>query len=196
MNVLHKISGFFLVLTFAFNANAQELERKQDYNSSQNLKISKRVSNNSISQETKVKKSVSVENNNTNSAVVSERKSIVNNQTGYSPSVPATKKTVNSSNTKNNIDLSINPNLTIIDNLERLIEEKKEVNESYNSTLLNSSDYQTLNNLIIQEKSKFNDYVEGKGIENCSIKEQNYYLSFLKEEGREQEYLLNINKLK
>ncbi len=113
MNVLHKISGFFLVLAFTYNANAQELERKQDYNSSQNLKISKRVSNNSISQETKAKKSVSVENNNTNSAVVSERKSIVNNQTGYSPSVPATKKTVNSSNTKNNIDLYVNPNLPI-----------------------------------------------------------------------------------
>jgi hypothetical protein len=192
--MLYKISVVFLISSFVLNINAQELERKQISNENQDYKILKRIQDNSISEIDKPKKTVSVEESNIENTAASQRLSSEGSQGTYSASVPATKKVANS--TKNSIQINNNPNIPIIDNLVSLIEEKKAVNESNNQTLLNSSDYQSLNNLIQQERAKFDIYVSDKGIENCSIKEQNYYLSFLKEEGREQEYLDNINKIK
>lgn len=194
MNMLYKISVVFFMSSFVLNVNAQELERKQIPNENQDYKILKRAPNNSISDIDKPKKTVSVEESNIENTAATQRMSSEGSQATYSASVPATKKVANSP--KNSIQINNNPNIPIIDNLVTLIEEKKAVNESNNQTLLNSSDYQMLNNLIQQERTKFDIYVSDKGIENCSLKEQNYFLSFLKEEGREQEYLDNINKIK
>ena len=107
--------------------------------------------------------------------------------------VPATR--MSSVKEKKSINYKINPELTDVDNLFNLSEEKENVNR-YGKSLLNSNEYQLLNNNIVELKTKFNNYVITKGIVNCSEKEQNYYLASLKEDGKYEDYQNNIELIK
>lgn len=107
--------------------------------------------------------------------------------------VPATKSS--SSVEISEIEYSLENNSTLT-NLLNLIEIKEKVNLSTNPSLKSSNSYQVLTQDIETLRSDFDDYVESKGIENCSTTEQSHYLAFLKEEGNDKAYSKAIQKLK
>lgn len=51
----------------------------------------------------------------------------------------------------------------------------------------------TINQNYLLKKADFEQYVVSKGVLNISTQEQNYYLSILKNDSRDQEYQDNIN---
>jgi len=96
---------------------------------------------------------------------------------------------------KNEVIIAIDPSKSDLDNTLSLIEEKENVNK-YNPSLMETAKYKELLSEISVYKNRFNNSVKAKGIENCSTKEQNYFLAFLKEEGKEDEYKSSISKIK
>lgn len=107
---------------------------------------------------------------------------------------PATRTTSKKAITE--INYSLNNHNSTISNLLMLIEIKEKVNESGNSSLLNSKEYQQLLSDINSLRKDFNSSVESKGIENCSTLEQSHYLAFLKEEGKDEAYQEAMKQLK
>ena len=112
----------------------------------------------------------------------------------YSKSTPATR--MSAVKTKTTINNQVDPTLSDIDNLFNLMEEKENVSKYGSESLRKSDSYSILNNNIIALKSKFKAYVENKGIQNCSSREQNFYLASLKEDGKEEEYKNNVELIK
>lgn len=135
----------------------------------------------------KSKKSLSTTSRKSNVAANSSTKTLKKPTPATRVSVVREKKSINN---------KINPALSNIDNIFNLLEEKENVTKYGNSTLVKSEDYKILNNNIIELKINFNNYVVKKGIKNCSEKEQNFYLSSLKEDGKEEEYKKNIRLIK
>ena len=111
----------------------------------------------------------------------------------FSEPVKATRMSENQ--VKSSITIDIIESRSHLDNLLVLIEEKENVNK-FGPNLKSSLDYKNLISAISTYKNKFNSHVENTGIQNCSIKERNYYLAFLKEEGKEDEYKVAISKIK
>ncbi len=107
---------------------------------------------------------------------------------------PATK--TNSRKIKTIISDLVNTNDSNLNNLLNLIEEKQKVNELGSEKLKSSNEYDLLLKNISTYKSKFITEVNSKGISNCSTREQNYFLSFLKEEGKKSEYQKYSTQLK
>lgn len=117
------------------------------------------------------------------------------NESNNALTAPTKATRMTDSKTKNEIVINIDPKKSDLDNTLNLIEEKENVNK-YNSSLTNTSEYKQLLSKISFYKNNFNQTVKNKGIENCSVKEQNYFLAFLKEEGKEKEYLTAVSKIK
>lgn len=111
----------------------------------------------------------------------------------FSPSTPATKTNSNNKITEIKYVLE-NSNPTIV-NLLNLLEIKQRINDENNQVLLNSNEYKTLLTDISKLRLQFDNEVKSKGLKNCSKIEQSYYLSFLKEENRIEEYQSAINEL-
>lgn len=111
-----------------------------------------------------------------------------------SPSKPATR--TNTAKDIKSINYSLENQNGTLWNLLNLIEIKEKVNQSSNSNLLGSSEYNQLLNDISMLRNEFDNYVESKGIENCNSSEQSHYLAFLKEEGSEEAYKNAIKNLK
>jgi hypothetical protein len=107
---------------------------------------------------------------------------------------PATKST--SEVTVSSAKYVPNTSISTLDNLLEMIELKDNVNDSPNSaTLKTSADYAELQSNINTYRSNFENHINSQGFENCSTREQNYYLSFLKDENRMEEYNLCLSKL-
>lgn len=107
---------------------------------------------------------------------------------------PATKNT--SGVTVSSAKYVPNTSLSTLDNLLEMIELKDKVNDSPNSaTLKTSADYTELQSNINIYRANFENHINSQGFENCSTREQNYYLSFLKDENRMEEYNLCLSKL-
>jgi hypothetical protein len=90
-----------------------------------------------------------------------------------------------------------NQSLSTLDNLLNIIEFKNNINDASNSASLKSTaDYSELESNIVLFRSNFENHINSQGFENCSTREQNYYLSFLKDEDRMEEYNLFLSKIK
>jgi hypothetical protein len=90
-----------------------------------------------------------------------------------------------------------NQSLSTLDNLLNMIEFKNNINDASNSASLKSTaDYSELESNIVLFRSNFENHINSQGFENCSTREQNYYLSFLKDEDRMEEYNLFLSKIK
>jgi hypothetical protein len=185
------LTGTLLVSSFMLSINAQTEESP---NSSGQHTFTKRIEAGNTASKQSGTPSVSKEKSD-NLANPADRTNNNSDGTSHlSTPVPATKTTSNVviSEIKYSLD---NKNSTLT-NLLNLIEIKEKVNESNNSSLLNSSEYDQLLSDIETLRSKFDQYVESKGINQCSTTEQSYYLAFLKEEGKEDEYNEAIQELK
>jgi hypothetical protein len=87
--------------------------------------------------------------------------------------------------------------LSGLDNLLNMIEFKNNINDASNSASLKSTaDYFELESNIVLFRSNFENHINSQGFENCSTREQNHYLSFLKDEDRMEEYNLFLSKIK
>lgn len=111
----------------------------------------------------------------------------------YDTPVKATR--MNDVVVKNEINILTDSKKSDLDNLLVLLEEKENVHK-HNSSLVQNPKYNDLLSEIAKYKTSFNKSVTNKGIENCSSKEQNIFLAFLKEEGKEAEYKTAIAKIK
>ena len=90
-----------------------------------------------------------------------------------------------------------NQSLSTLDNLLNMIEFKNTINDASNSSSLKSTaDYSELESNIVLYRSNFENQISSQGFENCSTREQNIYLSFLKDEDRMEEYNLCLSKIK
>ena len=114
-------------------------------------------------------------------------------ENNLSQPIPATR--INEKPVLTEVNYMPNSKLSTLDNLLNFIEEKEKIN-MHGTSLIGSADYKKLIGNIDTYKSDFNNYVESKGIENCTIQERNHYLAFLKEDGNETKYLENVSKLK
>jgi hypothetical protein len=116
------------------------------------------------------------------------------NSVVLSPSKPATKISEHESITE--VVYSISGDVGDLDNLLNLVEYKFKVNDAANAQALQSSlNYSNLLRDINTLRQQFNDRVITSGFENCSSREQNYFLSFLKEENRMDEYQFYSSKI-
>lgn len=97
---------------------------------------------------------------------------------------------------KSTITNKINPTLSDVDNLLALTKEREVVHNSKNKSLQGTDDYKVLTNNIIKLKISFNNHIQSNGIQNCSSKEQNFYLASLKEDGKRREYNKNVELIK
>ena len=97
---------------------------------------------------------------------------------------------------KSTITNKINPTLSDVDNLLALTKEREVVHNSKNKSLQGTDDYKVLTNNIIKLKISFNNYIQSNGIQNCSSKEQNFYLASLKQDGKREEYNKNVELIK
>jgi hypothetical protein len=90
-----------------------------------------------------------------------------------------------------------NQSLSTLDNLLNMIEFKNSINDASNSSSLKSTaDYSELESNIVLYRSNFENQITSQGFENCSTREQNHYLSILKDEDRMEEYNLCLSKIK
>lgn len=96
-----------------------------------------------------------------------------------------------SSNTKNHIkeeDQSLLQELYSLEDQRQSLEKNQSISSSERASKI-----QELNSNYFATKQKFYNFVSSKGILNISKQEQSYYLSLLKEDGREQDYQEGIN---
>jgi hypothetical protein len=90
-----------------------------------------------------------------------------------------------------------NSSETILDNLLAMLDLKNNIDVAPNRLdLKNTSDYKELTSNIVLYRRKFENHIQSNGFENCSLKEQNYFLSFLKDEDRMEEYNAYLSKIK
>ena len=95
------------------------------------------------------------------------------------------------------VDYAIDSQQSNFDNLTNMIDVRDKVHASNNyATLTQTANYNKLLADITTYRAKFNADVNKKGFENCSKREQSLFLSFLKEEGKKEEYTMYMNKLK
>lgn len=111
----------------------------------------------------------------------------------YYAEKPATKSSGNKKITS--IEYQVNSQDSDLSTLLNLVEIKQKVNET-SPELKDSQAYSTLENDIIEYKAKFNKEVETKQLKNCSKIEQSYYLAFLKEDGKMDEYATAVQEIK
>lgn len=92
---------------------------------------------------------------------------------------------------------AIDSNESNFDNLTNLIDMRNKVHASDNHvTLIQTEKYNQLLSDITTYRTKFDTDVNKKGFENCSKREQSLFLSFLKQEGKQEDYKAYISKLK
>lgn len=108
--------------------------------------------------------------------------------------VPATK--MDQTAPLKSISYSLNNDNSTLTNLLNLIELKERANQEINASLLSTKSYATLIQDINTLRTDFDQYVNQKGFQNCSTSEQSYYLSFLKEEGKMDQYQSAIKQIK
>lgn len=102
-----------------------------------------------------------------------------------------------SSEITTNSSLSKESNQSLLQELYLIQDERNRIEK--NSQLLpneRSNQIEANNQLFISKKEEFKAYVLAKGFYNLSKKEQNYYLSILKNEGNKEEYNKYINSIK
>ncbi len=182
-----------LTLTFSAFTFAQDVAIDTTKRKNNTVQIAKRVDKNSssITQE-----NVSPVIEPTPTVDVSQRTKgtqVSSNSNAEFPK-PATKtnETISVSSAK----YIPNTSMSILDNLIEMLELKDKVNDSPNSASLKSSaDYLELQSNINVYRTNFENHINSIGFENCSTKEQNYYLSYLKNENRMVEYNLCLSKL-
>jgi len=156
-----------------------------------NLSFGKRIDRGTVVKETPTPEAP--KSNMENAADPNNR--IVDNKAGkVAKPKPATKTT--SQVVIKKIKYSLDNGKGTLYNLITLIEFKERINEPQNSHLTSTPEYQTLLEDIVSLRTEFDEYVISKGIQNCSTSEQNHYLAFLKEEGKDNEYQEAISKLK
>jgi hypothetical protein len=188
------ITFCFAFSCLSFNVNAQN-ERKPKKSDDSRFMLLKKEStekpkNKGVSSEAKPINKVTTPSKTSGQSKVN----VAEPSSTLKEPVPATR--MSSTQEKKSINNKVNPALSDIDNLFNLMEEKENVSKYGNSSLLNSDDYKVLNNNIIELKSNFNKYIVKKGIQNCSEKEQNFYLASLKEDGKKEEYKNNVELIK
>jgi hypothetical protein len=114
--------------------------------------------------------------------------------TTLSPSKPATR--VNTNSSIQEVNYTLDNTVSDLDNLLNLMEYKFKINDAPNAKNLQESDkYASLITDIQVLRDQFNKRVISTGFENCSTRDQNYFLSFLKEENRMEEYQLYSSKI-
>lgn len=95
------------------------------------------------------------------------------------------------------VSYTIDAQQSNFDNLSNMIDKRNKVHSSDNhAVLLQTPKYNQLLSDITSYRAKFNDDVNKKGFENCSKREQSLFLSFLKQDGKKEEYTTYMNKLK
>lgn len=181
-------TAFILVASTVLNLTAQTEGETNENNSPA---FGKRIDRGTITKEAKTPELPA--SNMDNVADPNER--IADNNAGkLAKPKPATKTT--SQVVIKKIKYSLDNGKGTLYNLITLIEFKERINEPQNSHLTSTPEYQTLLKDIISLRTEFDEYVISKGIKNCSTSEQNHYLAFLKEEGKEAEYQEAISNLK
>lgn len=182
-----------LVITFSTVTFAQEVASDTIKRKTNTVQIAKRVDKNSSS--------ISQENGNpvvepTSTVDVSQRSKGTSVPTLTTSEYPKPATKTDQANSVSSAKYIPNSSLSTLDNLLEMYELKNKVNDATNSiSLKTTSDYSELLSNIVLYRSNFENHISSKGFENCSTREQNYYLSFLKDENRMEEYNLCLSKL-
>lgn len=159
-----------------------------------NIQISKRVSPNQSSINTQTNTPIL---NSTSTSDVSKRTTGVVNDASSNQTFPKPATKINESVVISSAKFIPNHSLSALDNLLNMIEFKNNINDASNSASLKSTaDYSELESNIVLYRSNFENHINSQGFENCTTREQNYYLSFLKDEDRMEEYNLCLSKIK
>jgi hypothetical protein len=117
------------------------------------------------------------------------------NEQILSPSKPATR--IDEPVKINAVNYVKDDQISDLDNLLNLIEVKTTVNLADNASELKSTkEYSQLLIDITTYRTKFDNAVLAKSIENCNTREQNFFLAFLKEEGKMDDYNYFLSKIK
>lgn len=122
-------------------------------------------------------------------------KAVAENDNSVSTAVPVTY--VGEEKKMTEVNYTIDAQQSNFDNLINMIDMRNKVHSSDNhAVLIQTPKYNQLLSDITSYRAKFNDDVNKKGFENCSKREQSLFLSFLKQDGKKEEYTTYMNKLK
>ncbi len=197
-NIVIVTLSFFLfsAVTNAQTSTNNEMNVPSDSikKTQKNVQISKRVSPNQSSINTQTNTPIL---NSTSTSDVSKRTTGVVNDASSNQTFPKPATKINESVVISSAKFIPNQSLSSLDNLLNMIEFKNNINDASNSASLKSTaDYSELESNIVLYRSNFENHINSQGFENCSTREQNYYLSFLKDEDRMEEYNLFLSKIK
>lgn len=176
------------VITFSTLLCQAQIERKKEnFNPipQRSIEVNNSNSTNKVDLKDDLKKEISAPN----------RQILSSDDSSKSLATPKKATRMNEVVAKNDIKIDIDQKKSDLDNLLILIEEKENIHK-HNASLVQNSKYDDLLSEIAKYKTSFNNSVSKKGIENCTTKEQNFFLAFLKEDGKEAEYKTAIAKLK
>jgi len=154
MNMKNIFITIFLA-TSAISSFAQEVVEEEN-----NYKISPRISNQNLDKPTKSIKLEKEELEKPNRDILNGNETDVKQNT----QIKATR--INDPKVKNEIIIDIDSQKSDLDNALVLIEEKENIHK-YNSSLIDTDNYDLLLTKIAYFKDKFNKTVKTKGIENC-----------------------------
>lgn len=181
---------FLIISTLSFSQKEMSDTLKKQQNE---IQISKRDNTKSVEQ----KKQVVIPVAETKEAVVINQKvkgdQVITNSNTEFPK-PATK--TNEKIVIHSARYTPNSSETILDNLLAMLDLKNNIDVAPNRLdLKNTSDYKELTSNIVLYRRKFENHIQSNGFENCSLREQNYFLSFLKDEDRMEEYNAYLSKI-
>jgi hypothetical protein len=122
-------------------------------------------------------------------------KAVAETDNSFAKAVPVTY--VGDEKKMTEVNYTIDPQQSNFENLKSMIDLRNKVHASDNHAVLTQTPkYNQLISDITTYRAKFDADVNKKGFENCSTKEQSLFLSFLKQEGKQEEYKMYSSKLK